>query len=55
MEEAQYRLKHLDGFFAGQRIATINPARITAYVANRQREGQPTRPLTGSWKLWEKC
>jgi integrase len=39
MEEAEYRLQHLDGFFAGQRIATINPARITAYVANRQEEG----------------
>jgi hypothetical protein len=35
LEEAEYRLKHLDGFFAGQRIAAINPARITAYVAKR--------------------
>jgi integrase len=39
MEEAEYRLKHLDRFFASQRIASINPARITAYVANRQEEG----------------
>lgn len=39
MEEAQYRLKHLDGFFAYQRIATINPAKITAYVVNRQKDG----------------
>jgi hypothetical protein len=39
MEEAEYRLKHLDGFFAGQRIAGINPARIIAYVAKRQEEG----------------
>ena len=39
LEEAEYRLKHLDGFFAGQRIAAINPARITAYVAKRQEEG----------------
>ena len=36
---AEYRLKHLDGFFAGQRIASIDPARITAYVAKRQEEG----------------
>jgi integrase len=39
LEEAAYRLKHLDGFFAGQRIAAINPSRITAYVAKRQEEG----------------
>jgi hypothetical protein len=39
MEGAEYRLKHLDGFFAGQRIAGINPARIIAYVAKRQEEG----------------
>jgi capsid protein len=39
LEEAEYRLKHLDSLFAGQRIAAINPARITAYVAKRQEEG----------------
>jgi len=39
MEEAQYRLKHLEGFFAYQRIASINPAKITAYVVNRQKDG----------------
>jgi hypothetical protein len=33
------KLKHLDGFFAGQRIATINPARLTAYVTKRQEGG----------------
>ena len=37
--EAGYRLKHLDAFFTGQRIATVNPAKITAYVGNRQQEG----------------
>jgi hypothetical protein len=30
LDEAEYRLKHLDAFFAGQRIATINPAKITS-------------------------
>lgn len=39
LEEAEYRLKHLDTFFAGQRIAAIGPASITAYVAKRQGEG----------------
>jgi integrase len=39
MDETEYRLKHLDAFFAGQRIATLNPAKITAYVGNRQEEG----------------
>jgi integrase len=39
LEEAEYRLKHLDNFFVGQRIAAINPARITAYMAKRQEEG----------------
>ncbi len=36
--EAEFRLKHLDSFFAGRRIATIGPADATAYVAQRQRE-----------------
>jgi integrase len=37
--EAEYRLKHLDAFFAGRRVATIGPAEITDYVAMRQRAG----------------
>lgn len=36
--EAEFRLKHLDSFFAGRRIATIGPADARAYVAQRQRE-----------------
>jgi integrase len=36
--EAEHRLKHLDAFFAGGRIAAISPADITAYVAKRQGE-----------------
>jgi integrase len=39
LEEAEDRLKHLDAFFAGKRIATIGSVDITAYVAKRQREG----------------
>jgi hypothetical protein len=39
LEEAEYRLKHLSAFFTGQRIVTINPARITAYVTHRQDGG----------------
>jgi len=39
LKEAEDRLKHLDTFFAGKRIATIGPADITAYVAKRKGEG----------------
>jgi integrase len=39
LEEAEYRLKHLDRFFAGQRIAAIGPDRITSYVVHRRQEG----------------
>jgi hypothetical protein len=39
LEEAEYRLKHLDAFFAGRRVSTIGPAEITDYVAMRQRAG----------------
>jgi integrase len=39
LEEAGYRLKHLDAFFAGRRVAAIGPAEVTAYVARRQGEG----------------
>jgi site-specific recombinase XerD len=35
LEEAEYRLKHLDAFFAGRRIAAIGSAELTAYVAKR--------------------
>ena len=37
--EVEKRLKHLDRFFTGQRIATLGPPQVTAYVAHRQREG----------------
>jgi integrase len=36
--EAEKRLKHLDGFFGGMRVARIGGAEATAYVAQRQRE-----------------
>jgi len=36
MVEAEKRLKHLDGFFRGQRIAGLSGAEATAYVAHRQ-------------------
>jgi integrase len=39
MEEAEYRLKHLDPFFTGQRIVAIGPDKITAYVIHRQGAG----------------
>jgi integrase len=39
LEEAEYRLKHLDAFFAGRRVIAIGPAEITDYVAMRQRAG----------------
>ncbi len=35
--EAEKRLKHLDGFFGGMRVARIGGAESTAYVAQRQR------------------
>jgi integrase len=38
LEEAEHRLRHLDGFFVGRRIAAIGPADITAYVVQRQGE-----------------
>jgi integrase len=37
--EAEYRLSHLDTFFAHWRIATIGGAEITAYVNHRLGEG----------------
>jgi hypothetical protein len=36
--EAEKRLKHLDAFFRGMRVAGIGGAEATAYVAQRQRE-----------------
>jgi len=39
LQEAEYRLKHLDGFFKGKRLASIGPADITAYIELRQDEG----------------
>jgi len=36
--EAGKRLRHLDRFFAGRRIATIGPATVTQYVQQRQAE-----------------
>jgi hypothetical protein len=39
LEEAEYRLKHLDAFFTGQRIASLGPDRITSYVVHRRGEG----------------
>jgi hypothetical protein len=39
LKEAEYRLKHLESFFAGKRIAALDPAEITAYVKKRQAEG----------------
>jgi integrase len=39
LKEAEDRLKHLDAFFAGKRVATIGSADITTYVAKRQGEG----------------
>jgi hypothetical protein len=38
-EEAEDRLKPLDAFLAGKRIATIGSVDITAYIAKRQGEG----------------
>jgi integrase len=39
LKEAEYRLKHLDSFFAGRRIAAVTSAEIAAYVKKRQAEG----------------
>jgi hypothetical protein len=39
LAEVEYRLKHLDAFFAGRRMSTIGPAEIIDYVAMRQRAG----------------
>ena len=57
LEEAEYRLKHLEAFFAGQRIATISPAKITAYAMwpTDRKKGRLMRPLTGSWKPLARC
>jgi integrase len=38
LTEATKRLKHLDPFFTGRRIATIGPAVVTQYVQQRQAE-----------------
>jgi integrase len=37
--EAEHRLKHLDAFFAGSRVANLSAADVTTYVAKRQTEG----------------
>jgi len=39
LEEAEYRLAHLDRFFVGRRIVGIGPADATAYAQKRQTEG----------------
>jgi integrase len=39
LKEAEYRLKHLDAFFAGRRVSSMGPTEVTAYVAMRQRAG----------------
>jgi hypothetical protein len=39
LEEADYRLNHLNSAFAGKRLAAIGSAEITAYVSKRQTEG----------------
>ena len=39
LEEAGYRLAHLDRFFGAQRAATIDDPRVTAYIAHRQAAG----------------
>jgi DUF1009 family protein len=36
--EAEKRLKHLDAFFRGMRVAGIGGAEATAHVAQRQRQ-----------------
>ncbi len=38
LEEAEYRLKPLDRFFKGRRLAAIGPADVTKYVLQRQGE-----------------
>ena len=38
LEEAEYRLAHLDAFFTGYRLARIGPADATAYAQKRQQE-----------------
>jgi len=59
--EAEGRLKHLDAFFTGYRLAGIGPAEVTRYVAKRQaeptqmiaaRDGATiTRPLTSNGSI----
>ncbi len=39
LEEAEYRLAHLDAFFTGWRVVNIGPAPITKYVEQRQVAG----------------
>jgi integrase len=39
LEEAGWRLTHLDRFFAGRRLASLGPADATAYAATRQGQG----------------
>jgi hypothetical protein len=38
-DEVGWRLKHLDKFFAGRRVAQITDALVTTYVAQRQEQG----------------
>jgi integrase len=39
LDEAEFRLAHLERFFGGRRVAAIGGAEITAYALKRQREG----------------
>lgn len=38
VEEAEFRLRHLDDFFKGRRVVTIGPAVATEYVLHRQKD-----------------
>src|SRR5262249_10241453 len=39
LEEAGWRLRHLDAYFAGYRLPSIGPAGVTRYIDQRQKAG----------------
>lgn len=48
LSEAEDRLAHLDRFFRGRRAASIGPALVTAYVAQRQAERSQLKRLASN-------
>ena len=52
LDEAGWRLKHLDPYYRGWRLANITGDAIARYIAHRQGEAAAAARSTGSWACW---